>query len=146
MSHEFTNAKFIVQKAELEVAMNPHPVMKTRYFPKEFYQDINWEVIEGDKKIVDGVEVLFTPGHSPGCQSVAVDTPKAGRAIITGFCCLEQNIYPPPEVAKLQDAIPMTIVYDCFKSYDSILRCKELGDIVIANHASKYMFVDKIPE
>jgi len=99
----------------------------------------------GDKKIVDGLEVLFTPGHSPGCQSVAVDT-KKGRAIITGFCCLEYNICPPPEVAKLQDAIPTTIVYDWKQSYDSILRLKELGDIIIASHASKYMFVDKIPE
>ena len=143
--HEFPNAKFIVQKAELEVAMNPHPIMKTRYFPKKYYQDINWEIIEGDHKVVDGVNLLFTPGHSPGCQSVAVNT-KKGTAIITGFCCLEQNIYPPPEVLKLQEVIPTTIVYDAFKCYDSMVRCKNEGDIVIANHASKYMFVDRIPE
>jgi len=143
--HDFPNAKFIVQKAELEVAMNPHPIMKTRYFPKEYYQDINWEVIEGDKKIVDGVEVLFTPGHSPGCQSVAVDT-KVGRVIITGFCCLEQNLYPPDEVLELQEVIPTTIVYDAFQCYDRMLRCKELSDNIIASHASKYMFIDRIPE
>jgi len=144
--HKFTNAKVYVQKAELEVALNPHPIYKTRYYPREYYEKVKWEVIDGDKQIVDGVEVLLTPGHSPGCQSVAVDT-KAGRAIICGFCCLEQNIYPPPQVAKLQEAIPTTIVYDAIQCYNSILRVKELGDIVIANHASKYMLPEysKIP-
>jgi glyoxylase-like metal-dependent hydrolase (beta-lactamase superfamily II) len=142
--HEFTNAKIYVQKAELKVALNPHPMYKTRYYPKEYYEKVKWEVIEGDKKIVDGVEVLLTPGHSPGGQSVAVDT-KVGRAIITGFCCLEQNIFPPPQVAKLQEVIPTTIVYDAIQCYDSMVRVKQLGDVVIASHASKYMFVDKIP-
>ena len=143
--HEFTNATIYVQKAELEAALNPHPIYKTRYYPREYYEKVRWEVIEGDRKIVDGVEVLFTPGHSPGNQSVAVDT-KEGRVIIAGFCSLEQNIYPPPTVAKLQEAIPTTIVYDAMQCYDSILRCKQLSDKVIANHASKWMFVDRIPE
>jgi N-acyl homoserine lactone hydrolase len=143
--HEFTNAKIYVQKAELEAALNPHPIYKTRYYPREYYERVKWEVIEGDHKIVDGVEVLFTPGHSPGNQSVAVDT-REGRVIIAGFCSLEQNIYPPPRVAKLQEAIPTTIVYDAMQCYDSILRCKQLSDKVLANHASKWMFVDRIPE
>jgi N-acyl homoserine lactone hydrolase len=141
--HEFTNAKIYVQKAELEVALNPHPMHKTRYYPREYYEKVKWEVIEGDKKIVDGVEVMFTPGHSPGTQSVAVDTPK-GRAIICGMCCLDQNIFPPPAVLKLQEVIPTTIVYNAMQDYDSMLRIKREADIVVTSHASKYMFIDRI--
>jgi len=48
-------------------------------------------------------------------------------------------------VAKLQEVIPTTIVYDAIQCYDSMIRVKKLADIVIASHASKYIFVDKIP-
>ena len=141
--HEFTNAKVYVQKAELEVALNPHPMNKTRNYPREYYEKVKWEVIEGDQKIVDGVEVLLTPGHTPGTQSVAVDTPK-GCAIICGMCCLDQNLFPPPQVLKLQEVIPTTIVYNAMQDYDSMLRIKREADIVVTSHASKYMFIDKI--
>jgi N-acyl homoserine lactone hydrolase len=141
--HEFTNAKVYVQKAELEVALNPHPMNKTRNYSREYYEKVKWEVIEGDQKIVDGVEVMLTPGHTPGTQSVAVDTPK-GCAIICGMCCLDQNLFPPPQVLKLQEVIPTTIVYNAIQDYDSMLRIKREADIVVTSHASKYMFIDKI--
>ena len=142
--HNFTNAQVYVQKAELEVALNPHPMNKTRYYPREYYEKVNWTVVEGDHKIVDGVEVLFTPGHSPGTQSVAVDTPQ-GRAIICGMCCLDQNLFPPPMVSKLQEVIPTTIVYNAIQDYDSMLRIKKEADIVVTSHATRWMFMDKIP-
>jgi N-acyl homoserine lactone hydrolase len=121
----------------------PIPMHKTRYYPREYYEKVKWEVIEGDQKIVDGVEVMLTPGHSPGTQSVAVNTPK-GRAIICGMCCLDQNLFPPPAVLKLQEVIPTTIVYNAMQDYDSMLRIKREADIVVTSHASKYMFIDRI--
>ena len=143
--HEFTHAKIYVQKAELEVARNPHPMYKTRYYPREYYDKMKWEVIEGDHKVVDGVEILFTPGHSPGTQSVAVSTPK-GCAVICGMCCLDQNLFPPPIVQKItgQEVIPTTIVYNAIQDYDSMVRIKKEADIVVTSHASKWMFQDTI--
>lgn len=143
--HDFKNAKFIIQKVELETAMNPHPIMKTRYFSKDYYEKVNWEIIEGDHEVSDGVRLLFTPGHSPGTQSVAVDTPE-GTAIICGFCCLDQNMDPPAEVRELQEVIPTTIVYNAFECYDSMIRVNNEADIVITSHASRWMFMDRIPE
>jgi N-acyl homoserine lactone hydrolase len=141
--HDFKKAKFIVQKAELEVAMNPHPMNRTRNFSKAYYSDINWQIVEGDYQVCDGVNLLFTPGHTPGTQSVAVDTPK-GCAIICGMCCLDQNFYPPAEVLKLQEVIPTTIVYNAMQDYDSMLRIKKEADIVVTSHSTRWMFVDKI--
>lgn len=142
--HDFKHAQIFVQKAELEVALDPHPMMKTRYYPREYYEEMDWTVIEGDQKIVDGVEVLFTPGHSPGTQSVSVATPE-GCAIICGMCCLDQNLFPPPNVAKLQEVIPTTIVYDAMQDYDSMVRIKKEADIVVTSHASRWMLIDQIP-
>ncbi len=42
-------------------------------------------LIEGDQDILPGIELLLTPGHTPGLQSMAVGTPK-GTAILTSDC------------------------------------------------------------
>jgi len=144
LAHKFTNAKFIVQKEELDFAMNPHPIEACSYFEKSFYKGLNIETVEGDQKIMDGIEVIFTPGHSPGSQSVAIDTAK-GKAIITGFCCKDLNLYPPPEVAEKMPVITLTIHHDMFDTYDNMIKVKELADIVVALHEPKFCWVDRIP-
>lgn len=42
-------------------------------------------LIDGDQKILPGIELLLTPGHTPGLQSMAVNTAK-GMAILTSDC------------------------------------------------------------
>ena len=144
LAHKFKNAKFIVQKKELEFAMNPHPIEAVSYFDKSFYKGLDIETIEGEKQIVDGITVIPTPGHSVGTQSVAIDTAK-GKAIITGFCCSDMNLYPPPEVAKKMPVITLTIHHDAYDTYNNMIKVKELADIVVALHEPKYVWVDRIP-
>jgi hypothetical protein len=79
-----------------------------------------------------------------GTQSVAVDTAK-GKAIITGFCCSDMNLYPPPEVAKKMPVITLTIHHDAYDTYNNMIKVKELADIVVALHEPKYVWVDRIP-
>jgi len=141
LARRYTRAKFIVQKAELEFARNPHPVQQFTYL-RDPFDDINFEVIEGDKKIVDGVRVVLTPGHSPGAQSVIVET-AAGNAVITGFCCIRRNFEPPQGLAT--PVIPPGIVLDVIQAYDSMIKVKELADIIIPSHDSEFLEVDRIP-
>ncbi|TME75744.1 MAG: MBL fold metallo-hydrolase, partial [Chloroflexi bacterium] len=44
------------------------------------------ELLDGEREIVPGVRVITTPGHTPGHQSVEVDT-SAGPALLTGDAC-----------------------------------------------------------
>jgi glyoxylase-like metal-dependent hydrolase (beta-lactamase superfamily II) len=53
--------------------MNPHPFMASTY-DKTFYRTLDLKVIHGDTDILEGVKALYTPGHSPGNQSVCVET------------------------------------------------------------------------
>ena len=144
LARKFRNAKFIVQKDELEFACNPHPAVANRFFSKDYYQSLNWQVVKGDQKIVDGVEVLLTPGHTPGTQSVSVETEK-GKAIITGFCCKDYNMFPPAEVAKVMPVVTLTIHTDLFETYRSMIKVKELADIVVPLHEPKFCWVNRIP-
>jgi hypothetical protein len=52
--HAISDARFIVQKAELEFARNPHPVQAFSYC-RDRFDDVKFEVIEGDREIVDGL-------------------------------------------------------------------------------------------
>ena len=50
------------------------------------YAGARYELLDGDREIVPAVRVLTTPGHTPGHQSVEVDTTE-GPALLTGDAC-----------------------------------------------------------
>lgn len=119
------NAVVYVQKAELDFFKNPHPI-DHRYYP-DVLDGVNVVEIDGDAEIEDGIEVIFSPGHSVGGQSVSINTSK-GKAIITGFCCNEKNF---PSTGP---AICPGVHIDAVKAYDSAQKIKNLADILIPLH------------
>jgi len=141
-ARQFTNAKFIVQEDELNFARNPHPA--GRFYEKGLFEGLDFEVVNGDYQITEGVKVLFTPGHTSGGQSVAVETAK-GIAVITGLCCIQENFQPSEEIRKVMPVIVPGVHLDVIKSYDSMIRIKEIADIIIENHDPRFANVSKIP-
>ncbi len=138
----FKNARIIVQKAELDFALNPHPTVAPQY-PKHFFADLNFETITGDAKICDGVSVISTPGHTVGGQSVVVDT-KQGTVIISGLCTIQENFEPPESIRKTTPVIPCGVFVNLFDTYDSLLRIKNSADIVVSLHDAKFRDVGGI--
>lgn len=72
----FPNAQLVVQKEELELLENVHPLQRVWYQP-ETYRDLRPEslhVIEGDVLLGPGVALLHTPGHTPGNHSLVLNT------------------------------------------------------------------------
>ena len=123
--HLCTKAEVYVQKKEYEFMLDPHPV-DHRYYP-DVLDDNEIIEIDGDAKILDGIDVILTPGHTVGGQSVAVNTAK-GRAIITGFCCNDKN-FPASG-----PAIAPGVHIDLTQAYDSIQKIKKMADILIPLH------------
>lgn len=144
-AREFSKAKFLVQKTELNYHRNPPPLaIDPRPCSKELLDALNWEVVDGDYKIEEGVQLLFTPGHTAGGQSVAVETAK-GTAIIVGLCSVDENFLPPE---TLKDNLPVFvpgITNDPMQGYESQLRIKKLADIIIPIHEIRFAFTDKVP-
>ena len=135
---KFRRSRILIQRAEW-TKIPVHPLFKSTYAPKEHYERIgklNVELVEGDYEVAKGIRVLLTPGHSPGGQSVAVDTGD-GTYVIAGMCTIRDNFYPPPEVlAKgTYRVIPAGMHIDPILCYDSMLRLLDVGkDKVLPFH------------
>jgi glyoxylase-like metal-dependent hydrolase (beta-lactamase superfamily II) len=129
----FSKARMIVQKRELEFARNPHPLWQDLY-PPELLDNLKFEVIEGDFQVTEDVNILFTPGHSPGGQSVSVMTDD-GIAIIAGLCTRQDNFSPwdSPTGGTVPVSIPL-IYTDVPEAYDSLVKIKETADIILPLH------------
>ena len=84
---KFKHAKIYVQKSEYEFAMDPLPIYHIIYehpargFQRSFH-DLPVELIDGNRQILAGIEVISTPGHSIGHQAIAVNTAHG-----TYYCC-----------------------------------------------------------
>ena len=66
----FPNAKFLIQTDELRYAYFPDRFMKVSYLRDFFDQEGDFLPVKGTYMLDDGVQVLPTPGHSIGHQSV----------------------------------------------------------------------------
>jgi glyoxylase-like metal-dependent hydrolase (beta-lactamase superfamily II) len=138
-----------VQKNELEFALNPHPIFEILY-PRDIIKNLAFEVIDGEQTILPGIAVMPVPGHTPGGQAVIVDTAE-GKAVISGFCSIAENFYPPEDVKETMTpfasypVIAPGIHTDLFQAYESVLRVKQIADIIIPMHDPDMAERDHIP-
>jgi len=132
-----TNAKVYVQKAELDFFHDPHPI-DHRYYP-DVLEGVNLVTVEGDATIMDGITVLFTPGHTPGGQSVVVETAR-GKAIITGLCCNAENF--PVGGGVVAPGVHL----DAIQAYESMKRILAAADIIVPIHDLEVGKKKVIPE
>ncbi len=141
---KYSKARAIVQKAELDYIKNPYPFEARKGLTDEAFSGIDLQTIEGDCEIADGINLLFSPGHTAGGQSVAVNTGK-GTVIIDGLCAVPENFDPPEEIKKLVPVIPSMIHVDLHQAYQSLLRIKKMADRIVPLHDVRSAFVEAIP-
>ena len=129
----FSQSRVWVQKAELRWALYPDRLAAAGYIRSDFDRpDINYELIEGDAQVVDGVHVMLTDGHTPGHQSLVVDLP-SGRYVLTGDCAYE--------LAQVTRGVPPPVSSDDLAATRSLARIRALqardGATIIVNHDMK---------
>ncbi|HEC31283.1 MAG TPA: N-acyl homoserine lactonase family protein [Deltaproteobacteria bacterium] len=140
------NAVFYVHEKELERIHNPHP-LDFRYM-EDYIEDIEEngqiKVVKKDQEIVPGIHVMHTPAHTEGGLTVFVDTP-SGKAVITGFCVIKENFFPPTEIVAMEmEVIPPGTHVNVYEAYDIMIRVKEMADILIPLHEPEFAAVDTI--
>ncbi len=145
--YKCVNAKFYVHEKEIKRIHNPHPL------DYRYVEDFILEVEEAgqiitlneDTEIVPGIKMIHTPAHTDGGMSIFIETEK-GTAVITAFCVIMENIFPPKEILAMDmEVIPPGTHVDTYEAYDTIKRVKEMADIIIPVHEPQFASVDTIP-
>ncbi|MFI0424230.1 N-acyl homoserine lactonase family protein [Spongiactinospora sp. 9N601] len=121
----FPNARVLVNKKELEYAIDPLPIHRRAYEKLPGIQApwmAAWDRIEtvtGEHRICPGVTVVPLPGHTPGSQGVLVET-GGGRYLIAGDAL---GVYENWNTEDWRDSVPPTIhtnVIECFETFEYI--------------------------
>jgi glyoxylase-like metal-dependent hydrolase (beta-lactamase superfamily II) len=63
----FPNARYLVQRGELEHAKAPTDRDRASYFPENFMpmeKSGQWQLLEGDAEVVPGLNLIRVPGHN----------------------------------------------------------------------------------
>lgn len=121
----FPNATFVVQAEHLTFAKGKPN------FPAVYWDDpaLRYLPTNGRASVAAGIEVVPTPGHAPGHQSLVVDLPETGRVVLCGDAAftranLERGEIPgqDPAAGKESLALIRSLVRDdlerAFPSHD----------------------------
>ena len=71
----FPNAKYVVQRAELDHAMHPTERDRASYYPADFVpitEAGQWQFVDGDREFLPGISVVKIPGHNLQIQGVQI--------------------------------------------------------------------------
>lgn len=94
----FPGAEFIVQRTHYELARSGH----SRYAGARAHWDaptLHYHLIDGDSVVLPGLWLIETSGHAPGHQSVLVELPKTGKALLTIDAVVLQRLFTPERKA-----------------------------------------------
>lgn len=76
-------ALLTIQRAEWDHAFSGQA--PASWFPSDYnHPGARWDIIEGDRDIMPGLQAISTRGHAPGHQSLIVDLPDTGRVVLAG--------------------------------------------------------------
>jgi N-acyl homoserine lactone hydrolase len=104
----FPKATFIVQSEHLTFAKG-----------KPNFPGVYWDVpelaympVSGRARVAPGLEVVPTPGHAPGHQSLVVDLPETGRVVLCGDAAftrtnLERGEIRAPDEASARESLAL---------------------------------------
>lgn len=145
----FPNARYVVQRDELHFAYVPDPYMKLAYIRKDFDKDVDWLILEGWKDngfdlFGDGsIIIYFTPGHTPGHQSILVNLPNSGPMFFAADSCYTQ--------ANLQDGTLPGLMWNAAETVRSVDFMRHMADtrgatIVTGHDPTAWKSVKQAPE
>jgi len=144
---ELPNAKFIVQKKEIEFAAGEITQKKhtmAGFYPPDILNivKLNWDgrvkVVNGDAaEVLPGISVWLTPGHTAGTETATVPSRK-GTVAIAG-----DTVYT---YRNLDEMIPLGFGYDLTQMLDSFIKVKQvMGKGILPGH-DPAVFTGKFPK
>lgn len=126
---KFKNAVFYVQRAEWLEAFNPiipeAPFYDRASFDKYAVNYFNWQFLDGDDKILPGLDVITTPGHTAGHQSVLLNTEDGVLCVSGDICNVAENV---------NENLEPNIIVMVPETYESFARIRQFAHLILPGH------------
>ncbi|GAA1567402.1 N-acyl homoserine lactonase family protein [Dactylosporangium maewongense] len=123
------NAQFYVSAAEWEFARNPVATQAWSYdfgWTDEAVTYMQYRFVGTDHfDVLPGIRIIATPGHTPGHQSVLVQTAEGVLCVAGDAACLVDNFRLPA---------PPGVVENVTSALTSLRKIASLADAVLINH------------
>jgi N-acyl homoserine lactone hydrolase len=121
-NQHFTESTFLVQKDELRAAFWPEVFQRAAYFRTDFDHPLKYEDLDGDYDVYgDGtVQIIRTPGHTKGHQSVILNLPVDGMFVLTGDSCYMTE--------SVNEMVGPGIVWNSEEAIKSLKKLRHLRD------------------
>jgi hypothetical protein len=135
----FPNAKFLLQRKEVDTLRSVHPMQWAWYVPggMDHVIEDNLVLLDGDVELGVGVALVSTPGHTDGNQSLVVNTPDGIWVSSENGVCAD-NWHPHlskiPGVKKEAEFLGREVILnsntleDSLDQYDSMVKEKAIAD------------------
>ncbi|MFX0114949.1 MAG: N-acyl homoserine lactonase family protein [Candidatus Hodarchaeota archaeon] len=126
----FSNAKIIAQTEEIRYAFLPDRFQAGGYLPaKHLLSKVSFQPVNGYGEVLEGIEVIPTPGHTPGHQSVIIHA-ETEMVVYTGDAApLKENLE--------RRNIP-GVLWSSWQALESIDLLRDLeADSYIPSHSNK---------
>ncbi|TCS77750.1 glyoxylase-like metal-dependent hydrolase (beta-lactamase superfamily II) [Muricomes intestini] len=126
---KFRNSKIYVQKKEWEAAFEPlvpeAPFYDTLCFDKQAVNFFQWQFLDGDTEILPGLQVITTPGHTRGHQSVLFHTEEGVVCVSGDICNVAENV---------NENLEPNIVVLVPEVYESLKRIRQAAHYILPGH------------
>ena len=135
---KFRKSRIVIQKAEID-DQPVHALYRASHPPPEIHEEymkLNLDVVDGNVNLADGLDLLLTPGHTAGGQSIMVQTSQ-GPYVISGLCTTNANYYVSKEDQRKlgYEVIPPGMHISAIEAYESVKRLREIGgDRILPPH------------
>ncbi|MEE6263323.1 MBL fold metallo-hydrolase [Plantactinospora sonchi] len=103
----FRNARYLLQRTEIESIRRQGPDGLAGHLLDPLAATGQLHAVDGDQRLTPGVRLLATPGHTPGHQSVLVESADEDL-LITGDLLVHTVQLLAPELAYAHEADPAT--------------------------------------
>lgn len=125
----FPNAEFVVSASEWDFAHSPVDTQAWSYdfdWTDECISYLNYRLIGQDHyDLQAGIRIIQTPGHTPGHQSVLVNTADGVLCVVGDAACVMDNFTLPT---------PPGVVTDVPAALASLRKISRLSDTILMNH------------
>ncbi|MDR3474650.1 MAG: N-acyl homoserine lactonase family protein [Devosia sp.] len=134
---KFPRARLFVSEREYRFAMDPIGMYWNSYESPQSglnpaFRSRNFNLVNGEEEILEGIRMIPTPGHSPGHMAVSVYTTVGEYFLVRDMALLGESFSPDKKRGW-----PITMpgrFYNCVELWNSIVDVLHRADHILMTH------------